>query len=124
MPTSIEFFVTNHTNLPLLGGRICEVLGLVKRVCELSYDKPLTNDTLINDYQDVFTGVGELEQPYHIEMRDDIQPVIQATRKLPYTRVERQRKAADKLEKDGIVADVDKPTPCVNNLVSIENGSL
>ena len=53
------------------------------------YVKPLTNDTLINDFQDVFTGVGELEQPYHIELRDDVQPVIQATRKLPYTRMER-----------------------------------
>ena len=126
VPTSIEFFVTNHTNLPLLGCRTCEVLGLVKRVCELSYEKPITNDTLINDYQDVFTGVGELEQPYHIELRDDVQPVIQATRKLPYTRVERLKKALDKLEKDGIVADVDKPTPWVNNLVLTgkRNGSL
>ena len=97
VPTSIEFFVTNHTNLPLLGCRTCEALGLVKRVCELSYEKPITNDTLINDYQDVFTGVGELEQPYHIELRDDVQPVIQATRKLPYTRVERLKKALDKL---------------------------
>ena len=113
VPTSIEFFVANHTNLPLLGCRTCEVLGLVKRVCELSYEKPLTNDTLINDYQDVFIDVGELEQLYHIELRHDVQPVIQATRKRPYTRVE----ARYKIEKDGIVADVDKHTPWVNNLV-------
>ena len=112
VPTLIEFFGTNHTNIPLLVCRTCEVLGLVKRVCELSYEKPLTNHMLINDYQDGFTGVGELEQPYHIKPRDDVQPVIQATRKLPYTWVE----ALDKIEKDGIVADVDKATPWVNNL--------
>ena len=106
----------NHINLPLLSCRACKVLGLVKRVCVLSYEKPLTNDTLINDYQDVSTGVGELEQPYHIELRDDVQPVIQATRKLPHTRVE----ALDKIETCGIVADVDKPTPWVNNLVLTE----
>ena len=35
--------VTNHTNLPLLGCRTCEVLGLV---CELSYEKPPTNATV------------------------------------------------------------------------------
>ena len=77
--------MTNHTNLPLLGCRTCEVLGLFKRVCELSYEKPLTIDTLINDHQDVFTGVGELEQPNHIKLQDDVQPIIQATKKLPYT---------------------------------------
>ena len=120
VPMSIEFFVTNHTNLPLLGCRTCEVLGLVKRVCELSYEKPPTNGTLINDYQDVFTGVGELEQPGDIELRDDIQPVIQATRKLPYTRVE----SLDKIEKDGIVADVDKATRRVNNLALTEKRNV
>ena len=73
----------------------------------MSFEKPLTNDTLINDYHDVFTGVGELEQPYHIELRDDVQPVIQGTIKLPYTRMERLKKALDKLEKYEIVADVD-----------------
>ena len=120
VPMSIEFFVTNHTNLPLLGCRTCEVLGLVKRVCELSYEKPPTNGTLINDYQDVFTGVGELEQPGDIELRDDIQRVIQATRKLLYTRVE----SLDKIEKDGIVADVDKATRTVNNLVLTEKRNV
>ena len=78
--TSIEFFVTNHPNLTLLGCPICDVFGLAKRVCKLSYEKRLTNDTLINDYQDVFTGVGEPEQPYHIELRDDVQTVIHATK--------------------------------------------
>ena len=120
VPTSIGFFVTNHTNLPLLGCRTCEVLGLVERVCELSYEKPLTNDTLINDYQDVFIWEGELEQPYHIELQDDVQLVIQTTRTLQYTRVERLKKALDKVEKDGMVADVNKPTPWVNNLVLTE----
>ena len=120
VPMSIEFFVTNHTNLPLLGCRTCEVLGLVKRVCEPSDEKPPMNGTLINDYQDVFTGVGELEQPCDIELRDDIQPVIQATRKLPYTRVE----SLDKIEKDGIVADVDKATRRVNNLVLTEKRNV
>ena len=40
----------------------------------------------------LFTGVGELEQPYHIELRDDVQPVIQATRKLPYTRMDKLKR--------------------------------
>ncbi|KAI0207756.1 hypothetical protein LSAT2_007579, partial [Lamellibrachia satsuma] len=77
-------------------------------------------------YEDVFTGVGELEHPYHIELKEDVQPVVQATRKLPYTRVESLKKALDKLERDGIVADVEQPTPWVNNLVITEkrNGSL
>ena len=62
-PTLIEFFVTTHTNVPLLGCRACESLGLVKRVCEVSREKPLTSDILMKAYEDVFTGVGELENP-------------------------------------------------------------
>ena len=73
----------------------------------------------------MFTGIGEQEQPYHIDLHDDVQPVIQATRKIPYARVE-TLKVLDKLEKVGIIADVDRPTPCVNNLVETEkrNSSL
>ena len=92
----------------------------------MSCGKPLTIDILMNEYEDVFTGVGELEHPYHMELKQDVQPVVQTTRKLPYTRVESLKKALDKLEKDGIVADVEQPTPWVNNLVITEkwNGSL
>ena len=46
----------------------------------------------MNEYEDVFTGVGELEHPYHIELKEDVQPVVQATRKLPYTRIESLRR--------------------------------
>ena len=42
----------------------------------------LTKDRLINEYQDMFTGVGEYDKVYHMELNRDAQGVIQPLRKI------------------------------------------
>ena len=111
----------NHT--PLLSRKASESLGLVKRVYALQTRAP-TN--ILDDYVDVFSGVGEFQKPYHIEVDPNVPPQIQPSRKVPFARYDKLKTTLDDLQARGIIADVDKPTDWVSNLVIVEkkNGSL
>ena len=89
-------------------------------------DNPLTEEVLVQQYTDVFTGLGMYEEQYKISIDPNVQPVIQRNRKVPFSKLPALRKALEQLEREDIIASVDKPTPWVNNLVITEkrNGSL
>ena len=83
------FFVTDSADVPLLGHNACDQLNLVKRVylCQpmRQPQRPsLTKDEMISEYKDVFTGVGQYEKEYNIELVANAQGVIQPPRKIPY----------------------------------------
>ena len=83
-------------------------------------DGHLTKEDLMTSYGDVFRGVGMFEREYHIEVDPSVQPVIQAPRKMPYAKHTQLKETIDRLERDGIIASVDKPTDRVHNLVITE----
>ena len=61
----------------------------------------------------------ELEntREYHIELDDSTPPSIEPARRVPYARQEKLKQTLQKLEQQGIIASVDKPTDWVSNLV-------
>ena len=61
-------------------------------------------------YSDVFTGLGEYEKEYHIEVDSNVTPVIQRCRKVPYARYDKLKHTLVDLEKRGVIASVDRPT--------------
>ena len=125
----MELFVTDTDDIPILGKDACQSMHLVKRVHVdgvTSHSKGITKDDLLTDYSDVFSGVGIFEQEYDIEVYPSVRPVIQAPRKMPYAKYDQLKETITKLEEEGIIASVDKPTDWVHNLVITEkrNGSL
>ncbi|XP_035226802.1 uncharacterized protein LOC118199115 [Stegodyphus dumicola] len=81
----------------------------------------------IHKYKDVFTGTGQFpDEPYHITLKDDAIPVIHPPRRVPQTLQPKLKDTLDKLEREGIVSKVNKPTDWVQSLVIVEkpNGSL
>ena len=121
------FYVTDASNVCILGSQACENLNLVKRVDvhQLSSGS-LNAQSLQKEYQDVFTGTGAYSKKYHIEVDSTVPPVIQYGRKVPYASYDKLKNTLDRLEEEGIIASVDKPTDWVHNLVITEkrNGSL
>jgi hypothetical protein len=130
LPT--KFFVTDADMTPILGRASCESFKLVQRltsvksVHNLTENKPLTTDVLSNSYSDVFAGLGAYDQPYHIELDPSVPPVIQHCRRVPFAKLPALQTALESLEKQGVIAPVDRPTDWVHNLVVTEkkNGSL
>ncbi|GFX09141.1 transposon Tf2-9 polyprotein [Trichonephila clavipes] len=121
--------ITTYVNVkskPILGLRGCKELKLIERIdaIECSISK---NEKLIKQHKDVFTGVGEFpNEPYHITLKDNAVPVIHSSRRVPLTLQPKLKSTLDRLEKEGIVSKVNKPTDWVQSLVIVEkpNGNL
>ncbi|XP_041439819.1 uncharacterized protein K02A2.6-like [Xenopus laevis] len=122
----LTFFITNVSDVPLLGKQACVQLNLLRKVCELSKPAPTTKDQLLTQYSDVFEGLGEFPGTHHIFTDSTIPPVIHGCRKIPYSITEKLKCTIDSLEQQGVISKVTKPTAWVNSLVITEkkNGSL
>ena len=79
----LDFYVTRASAVAILGCKVCTELYLVQRV---SVDTVAENDVLTEakmraQYSDVSTGLGKYEKAYHIEVDNNVIPVIQQCRK-------------------------------------------
>jgi len=123
----LTFYVTETNDIPILGKHACEEFKLIQRVFAVdSVESIHSKEQLFDTYADVFTGLGKYEEPYKITVDPDVPPVIQRCRRVPYAKLPALKKALDKLESQGVIASVDRPTDWVHNLVITEkkNGSL
>ena len=70
----------------LLGDKACEKLGLVKRVYSVV--------AIVGQYSGVFKGFGVLTCSYKIQLKDDAQPVVHASRRVPVSQQDELKKLA------------------------------
>lgn len=119
----LEFYVADVPSSPILGLKALQQLNLVQKVDVVN---TADKDALLQEYSDVFTGLGCLDGEYHIEVDKSVPPVIHPPRKVPYSLQGKLKETLDRLEAQGVVARVEKPTDWVNSLVIVEksNGSL
>lgn len=115
-----RFEVVDDGLCPILGLESSELLGIVNRINEMK-----TTD-LLDKYSDVFEGIGCLSGEHDISVDPSVKPVIHAPRRVPISMTDKLKKELDDMEKSGIIAKVDVPTPWVNSLVCVEkrDGSL
>lgn len=122
---NLQFFVIDTVRKPLLGLPTLIKLNLVQKIkaidsIEMSYDK------LINENKELFKGIGCLNKPYHIKLKENPTPVIHPARRVPVHIKEKLKESLDSLEKQGIIAKVDYSTEWINALVIVRkpNGKL
>lgn len=128
----LEFEVVNARQLPLLSGSMSEEMGLIHftipeelRVEELntvnhSLTKPLSRNTVITAYQDVFTGpVEALPGEVHFELDPAIQPVQCAPRNVPVAMKDAVKAQLDRYEAEGHITSVSEPTDWISNMVIV-----
>ena len=84
------------------------------------------NDNIIQEYSDVFEGLGCLSGDYHIQIDKNIKPVIHAPRKVPVAIRDTLRDELTRMVGDGIIEPVNEPTPWVSSMVvaTKKNGAL
>ena len=106
----------------------CQNLNLVKKIDSVvtGSQVPLTKADIVNDYPNVFKGLGSMDGTYHIELDETVEPVIHPPRKVPYSLLGRLQDRLKELEILDVIQKVDRPTKWVNSLVIVEkrNGSL
>ena len=118
----LTFYVSDVIEHGILGASACLDLNLIKRVMcsDAERDSALSLSTVLNIYSDLFTGYGTYDKEYAIATKPDVKGVVQPPHKIPYALQPRLKEYLQKLADNDIIADVDKPTEWVHNIVVIE----
>lgn len=128
----IEFYVAKKKVEAVLSADTCEKLNLVKRIVEIKKSadaSKMSSDTskkIIQEYEDVFTGAGRLPGVYKLKLKDDAVPFVARARPVPSALEKRVKAQINKMEREGIIVKVDKPTDWVSPIVVTEkaNGKI
>ena len=89
---NLKFYVTDTADTAILGASACETLKLTQCVTVAELDSKvhklgsLNKSGITEHFKNVFSGLGEYEREYHIEMKDDVIPVVQPARRIPYAK--------------------------------------
>ena len=83
----VEFQVADHKAEPVLGLQTCLDLQLIKRIYTANTEDP---NQLLNEYSDVFEGLGCFPGDYNIQLKDIAKPVIHHSRKIPFAQKSRK----------------------------------
>lgn len=113
----LNFYVINSDTEPLLGLESSINLNLISRINSIGPNNPYTE--IIEQYKDVFNGIGCLETPYQIKLNENAKPVVHATRKVALPLLQPLKESLDDLEKSGIIQKVQGPSDWVNALVLV-----
>ena len=112
----VEFQVVDLQNTaPILGVLTSQELGLVKRMHTVKTEQ----QDILNNYPDLFEGLGCLPVEHHIELNETIEPVIHPPRRVPEAIRSRVTKELHQMEEEGVVEKVDQPTDWVNSVVTV-----
>ena len=81
---------------------------------------------ILNEYGDVFDGIGCFEGEYHITLDSAVPPVEHSQRRVPVALSEPLKQELDTLIQQGIIAKVERPPDWVNSCVCVTkpNGKL
>ncbi|RXN19979.1 Retrovirus-related Pol polyprotein from transposon 297 [Labeo rohita] len=123
---TLQFYVSDQSDMPILGRAACEQLQLVKRIEPLAKTSVSTKEELINMYPSVFTGLGEFPRVHHIYVDPTVTPVIHGCRNIPLAVRDKLKETLQDLVRRSVISPVTEPTEWVNSLVITEkkNGSL
>ncbi|VDH97221.1 Hypothetical predicted protein [Mytilus galloprovincialis] len=122
-----EFVVVKDGTLtPLLGSKAVQAMNLVtvnyeniKAVRQGALFKPLSKETVMKEYADIFEGTGKLQGKYHLELDNTANPVVHPPRKVPVAIKEKLKSELERLTKLEIIKPVSTPTPWVSSLVTV-----
>ena len=78
---------------------------------------PLTTESILKEYADVFRGEGKLEGDLHLEIDPNVPPVQFPTRKVPIAIKEKLQEELDHLEGLNIITPVNVPTSWISATV-------
>ena len=124
------FIIMNSETTPIIGLlAMFEQFNLIKhvyKVTESSIGESLSSNTTPDEYPKCFGEIGTLKSTYHMEMKDDVSPVVVPPCKVLFALKDRLKKELYHMEKMGIIEKVEKSTDWVNALVVLEkpNGKL
>ena len=83
----------------------------------------LTKQQVLEQLQDVFTGLGKLEAPYRMRVDTDVQPVVHPPRRILVAIHSALKEKLDEMVADGVIALVTEATDWVSSMVVVHKPS-
>ena len=130
------FYVCDGPSHSLLGKDTCEKFELIKLMCKIdsinesgTRQRPTESKEyclLMEEYEDVFQGLGCLPGEYNIEIDETAVPRVQACRKIPFPLHEKLKLELERMQKMDVIVKVEEPTDWVSSIVVAQkpNGKL
>ena len=118
----IRFEIIKEAEISLLSGSAAEALRLIKFddcIFKVTTNS-LTKDRVMQEYQDVFTGLGRLPGVYSIEMDQNVKPVQDNPRRVPIPLKAELKKKIQEMEAQQIIQKVVEPTRWISSLVVVK----
>lgn len=108
---------------PILGLQACTgtQLNIIRLILSVSNPStPMTKASILNEYGELFSGLGELEGEVTLHLKPGATPVVHPTRRVPHAIKDRLKEELARMETMGIIERVSQPTDWVNSLVVVE----
>ena len=124
-----NYYVVESVTTAILGQTDCEALGLIERINTVKTKVQIPRggeeekQRMVNQYAEVFSGIGEMKQEYDIRTDPSVIPEHQPPRKLPFAKLEKLKATLEDLKQKDIITDEPEHTPWVSNLVATEKKS-
>lgn len=114
------FYTVNLKWKNIIGLDLARQMDLIKNINKLSLE------SILEKYSDTFNGLGMLGNKCRLVLRDNVKPVVDVPRKIPFALHGALKDELDRMEKLGVIAKIDEPTEWVNSivLVSKPNGRI
>ncbi|XP_037501533.1 uncharacterized protein K02A2.6-like [Rhipicephalus sanguineus] len=128
---TMKFLVVSQPLKPILGANACEALNLVTRrqpqqttVAACTATQRLEN--VLNDFPDVFEGMGKLPGVYSIQLKEGVTPTVSAPRRVPSALEHKVKEELQRMQQNGIIAEITEPSEWVHPIVIItkKDGSV
>ncbi len=122
---AITFEILPKGPWPLISAKTCLKIGWLsppQLVHSISTTKELTREFILEEYSDVFTGLGCLPGEYHIELDPNVNPVQHSPRRVPVPLKAKMKTKLDELEQNGIIKKVTTPTDWISSTVAVQKG--
>ena len=119
--------VRGHGYEPILSKQTMLEMNLIK-ILDSDRDprvNVLKSDTepLLEEYEDVFEGLGKLDGQYHIVTDESIRPVVHPPRRLLVAMTERVQRKLEEMVAANIIEQVDHPTDWVSSMLVVTKPS-
>ena len=114
----VEFEIVKNKATPIFGLQTCLELNLISRLYGLN--KSTTSEEILENFNDVFEGLGCLSTEYEIRLDKDAKPVVHPPRKIPFALKNKVKYELSRLERMRVIQNDSEPTEWVNSLVVVE----
>ena len=118
----VSFIVVDSRSVAIPGLATSESLDLIKCISPVN----VSDEQFLSEFSDCFGEIGTLKNTHHIEIKDNVFPVVTPVREIPLALKPKLEKELKFMVDLDITEPVHKPTDWVNGLVVVKkpNGKL